>query len=73
VRLAPIRMSSLNIISSALAVRSPIANGVITHIATSTSRAPNLRRLRLDLLCFIFITFSISLCILEPREQREFP
>jgi hypothetical protein len=57
VKLAPMRVSL--IISSALADRSPIANGTITHIATSTSNAPNLISFRFAYFFFIFITFLI--------------
>src|SRR6186713_1097774 len=70
VNVAPIRMTSLRgTISSALAVRSPMANGTTTHNATSTSKAPNLKKLRFPFESFIFITFFIRL-ICEPSLKK---
>src|SRR5687767_12248141 len=73
VSVTPMRMSSL-IISSALAAWSPIANGMITHIATSASKAPNLNKLRFAFFCFIFITFLLPLeSIRTVHEKRVSP
>jgi|SRR5687768_10201539 len=72
VRVAPMRMTSLSI-ASALTARSPIANGIITHIATSANRAPNLVKLRFAFFCFIFITFLFPWNLFEPYIKESFP
>ena len=63
---------SLNM-PSALAVRSPMANGMMTHNATSTNRAPNLKKLGFLFDCFIFIYLLDSSDFRTVVEEESFP